>query len=379
MLLCALSDVMPMQAPAPTGRKLLSRRGPAVFDQMASRKTKAAGCSCDACHGQVARPTANVSHDIVSLLTCRAANMEGSCGDDFCETSCKVHISSEPDAKPKCREKASIGEGLSLAQMREVTRLRTSCPPPQACSCACICPEILYPPQLPLPFLLPTPQPVFSGGASLLQVGTETQEHMAVSAAAAAQAALQKASAASISAVAASEAALQKSAAQNSIIKQTWTFPHHEEMSEEERYRQHRRWLQGGGNSDPSKGLAVEHPQEPTKAEDTAMVEVDYSFHQAQTYEVVPKRPVAAVLQTHESAATASLSTQQGNPMPYNMLPPPPGPPAAPVFVNRHDFRPGFNVCPAHSPCNCYCHCKAPPDGKYMNWKPTHDQPIFEG
>jgi len=376
-LLCVLSDMKPTQAPVPTGRKLLSRRGPVAFDQMASSASRTAGCSCDACHGVLARPTANVTHDgrphdVVSLLTCRATNAEGSCSDDFCENSCKVHISSQPDARPKCQDKASIAEGLSLAQMREVTRLRASCPPPQGCSCACICPEILYPPQLPLPFMVPTPQPMFGGGASLLQVGTQSQERETVSAAAAVQAALQKASAGSISGAATAEAALQNSAVQNSIVKQTWTFPHHEEESEEVKYRRHRRWLQGGGNSDPRKGLVGEQPM-PTKVEDTAMVEVDYAFRQGQTYEVVPKRPVAAALQeSHQSF-------QKGNPVPYNVLPPPPGPPAAPVFVNRHDFRPGFNVCPAHSPCNCYCHCKAPPDGKYMNWKPTHDQPIFEG
>jgi hypothetical protein len=242
--------------------------------------------------------------------------------------------------------------------------------------------------------MVPTPQPIFNGfiqesagvereqnqttPMSLLEVGAKSQERKAVSAAAAAaQAALQKASVGSISTVAAAQAALQKSAVQNSIIKQTVTFPHHEYESEEARQRRHRRWLMGGGNSDLKKGLAMDPP----------LVEVDYAFsqqatypHSSQEYDVAPRRPVAAALQTqtHESAATASHETQENlmKQQPYNMLPPPPGPPPKGPPM-RHDFRVG-NVCPAHAPCNCYCHCKAPP-ASLQNWKPTHDQPHFEG
>merc|ERR1719389_757816 len=109
------------------------------------------------------------------------------------------------------------------------------------------------------------------------------------------------------------------------------------------------------------------------------MVEIDYAFTQQQSYPVEPKRPIAAVLQTHESAATASRETQQNllKQQPYLMLPPPPGPPPK-LPPTRHDFR-GGEVCPAHAPCNCYCHCKAPPDGKYQNWQPSHPQPVFDG
>jgi hypothetical protein len=233
--------------------------------------------------------------------------------------------------------------------------------------------------------MVPTPQPVFGGGASLLeesahvhkqtamqtsppsllQVGalSQDQKRNVAAAAAAAQAALQ-------------QAALQKSAVQDTIIKQTTTFVHHEDESEEARYRRHRRWLNGGGNSNPKLGLVSDKPVF-DRPKEPAMVEVDYSFQQARTYEVEPRRPVAAALQTHESAATASASAYQGNPVPYNVLPPPPGPPPK-MPPTRHDFRPGFNVCPAHSPCNCYCHCKAPP-ASMMAFQPSHDQPIFEG
>lgn len=348
MALGATSDLMPVEAPAPRDRELLSPTVPLAFEQKAQQTKRASGCSCDACRGMVAHPPAD-GHDIISLLTCRAADREGSCGDDFCESSCKVHISSMPDASPRCREKAHLAESLSLAQLREVTRLRTSCGPPQPCTCACICPEIVWPPLLGPPFMVPTPQPFFGliqesadahkqkrdAPMSLLEVSTNSREQTADSAAA--------------SAAAAAQAALQKSAVQKSIVEQTTMFVHHKEDSEEARYMRHRRWLEGGGDAG-FKGLVAER-----------------------------KRPVAAAIQTHESAATASHDTQHNllKQNPYMMLPPPPGPPPKGPPM-RHDFRPGFNVCPAHAPCNCYCHCKAPPD-RLMNFKPSHDQPIFTG
>lgn len=416
MLHSAWSDMMPTQAPAPrSSRKLFSPEAPTlqpvVFNQMAqqsqseAQQSRSEGCSCDACRGMVGRPsTEGGDHDIVSLLTCRAAEVGGACGDDFCENSCKVHISSVPDAKPRCREKGIVTEGLNLAQMREVTRLRNRCGPPQACKCKCICPEIVWPPFVGPAFAVPTPQPFFGGGASLIQesagvkrqinataptslleLGAQSQKQLfsassaADAARAAAAKALQKASTGSISAVATANAASQKSAVVNSIVKQTILFSHHEVLSEEERRRQHRRWLQGGGNSNPKLGIVADPP--------VADVEVDYAFHQpadylpGRSFEVQPKRPVAAALQTRETSFTASAAAEahmlKGNPMPYMVLPPPPGPPPKGPPM-RHDFR-GGEVCPAHSPCNCYCHCKAPPGSSYMNWKPSHDQPIFEG
>eukprot|EP00746_Dinoflagellata_sp_MGD_P165208 gnl/MRDRNA2_/MRDRNA2_94345_c0_seq1.p1 gnl/MRDRNA2_/MRDRNA2_94345_c0~~gnl/MRDRNA2_/MRDRNA2_94345_c0_seq1.p1 ORF type:complete len:1865 (+),score=454.65 gnl/MRDRNA2_/MRDRNA2_94345_c0_seq1:62-5656(+) len=228
MLLGVMSDSMPAKAPAPMSRKLLSSRATATFNQMAQQNQKFAGCSCDSCRGMVGRPPAESSgHDTVSLLTCRATTTEGACGDEFCESSCKVQISSVPDANPKCHKKEVASEGLSLAQMREVTRLRTQCPPPQGCSCLCKCPEIVWPPMLPLPFMVPTPQPFFGGGASLLeenavvehktvasqtsppsllQVG-QSQEHKdsAGAAAAAAQAAMKEDQAAAAAAAEAEE------------------------------------------------------------------------------------------------------------------------------------------------------------------------------
>merc|ERR1719159_619382 len=41
---------------------------------------------------------------------------------------------------------------------------------------------------------------------------------------------------------------------------------------------------------------------------------------------------------------------------PINLLPPPPAPPLPPM---PKDFR--GQPCPENSPCNCYCHCRAPP------------------
>lgn len=375
-LLCgAMSESMPTRAPAPTSRQLLSTRAATAFNQMAQQKNEAEECSCENCHGVVGRPPAEGGdHDTVSLLKCRSENAEGNCGDTFCENSCKVKVSSAPDAKPRCGRKDEK-EGLSLAQLREVTRLRSSCPPPQACTCACNCPEIVWPPLLAPPFGVPTPQPFFGGGAliqesaethttaptvatSLLEVGDVSNERKSISAAAAAQ------------------AALQKSAVQDTIIKQTTAFVHHEDESFEARQRRHRRWLNGGGNSNPKAGLVqVERVAD-------KLVEVDYAFHQpaqGRMYDVEPRRPVAAALQTSMaasmSAVTASMSALKGNPAPYNMLPPPPGPPPKGPPM-RHDFRVG-NVCPAHAPCNCYCHCKAPPGSSYVNFKPSHPQPIF--
>jgi len=382
LLLGAMSDTMPTKAPAPMSRKLLSSRASATFNQMAQQNQKFVGCSCDSCRGMVARPPAESSgHDTVSLLTCRATSTEGACGDEFCESSCKVHISSVPDANPKCHKKEVASEGLSLAQMREVTRLRTQCPPPQGCSCLCKCPEIVWPPMLPLPFMVPTPQPFFGGGASLIEENAAV-EHKKFASQTSPPSLLQvsqsqehKDSAAA--AAAAAQAALQKSAVQDTIIKQTMTFPHREEESEEAKYRRHRRWLNGGGNSDPKLGLVSDEPVY-NGPKEPAMVEVDYSYKQgARTFEVEPRRPVAAALQMHESAATSSASAARGNPVPYNVLPPPPGPPPKGPPM-RDDFRPGFNVCPAHSPCNCYCHCKAPP-ASLFSFQPSHDQPVFAG
>merc|ERR1719162_1022370 len=104
---------------------------------------------------------------------------------------------------------------------------------------------------------------------SLLEVGAQSQETRNSAAAAAAQAALHKGSMGSVSNAAAAQAALQKSAVQDSIVKQTVTFIHHEDESEEVRYRRHRRWLQGGGNSNPKKSLVGNTEK---------LVEVDYAF-----------------------------------------------------------------------------------------------------
>eukprot|EP00747_Dinoflagellata_sp_TGD_P163834 gnl/TRDRNA2_/TRDRNA2_182960_c0_seq1.p3 gnl/TRDRNA2_/TRDRNA2_182960_c0~~gnl/TRDRNA2_/TRDRNA2_182960_c0_seq1.p3 ORF type:complete len:174 (+),score=40.89 gnl/TRDRNA2_/TRDRNA2_182960_c0_seq1:124-645(+) len=66
------------------------------------------------------------------------------------------------------------------------------------------------------------------------------------------------------------------------------------------------------------------------------------------------------MMYTWQAQAAANVPGMAGPPpgAPLNMLPPPPPPPTPPP---PPDFR--GQPCPENPPCNCYCHCKAPPPG----------------
>lgn len=296
--------------------------------------------SCSMCHGVVSRPSAHGA-DVVSLLTCRATESDKD-ADEFCERECRVVVPSKPSNSPKCQVKTSEAKGLSLAQLRETSRLRTHCAPPQPCACVCNCPEIVWPPQPPLPPMYPTPQPHFT----FLQESQSSQE------------------------VAAQDA------------------------------------LPAGWDStlDPATGKTYYYNeatgvrQWDRPANQPSLVEEAGPFQAP----VASPRRLASALQMGTGAGASMragrrflrsgrarrfgrfrrgrrgrgrLSRDGQNPQPYLLLPPPPAPPAPPMpFTLRKDFRP--QPCPENAPCNCYCHCRRPPDA-LMTWKPSHDQPVI--
>lgn len=255
-------------------------------------------CSCSECHALVGRPASAEGADTVSLLTCRADDAGASrCGGDFCETECKAVVPSKENHTAECRPKDHPStKGLSLAQMKVATALRTECIPPPPCTCSCFCPEIVYPVPPPLPPAYPTPQPFFS---ALQTPATPPPEFPALY-----QKAASTRRAGSLSMTGVSQTAQEHN--------------HRMQTDSMELTRQHERrwWPQWPGSSNRPRGSLI----------------------------------------AQRARALLMSGARQPPPQPFNLLPPPPVPPTPPPPPSvRLAFK-----CPEVAPCNCYCHCGTP-------------------